>query len=138
MSARQSVNRRRFTGGHLQNAYEPAMIPLAAGVGKRMYARRVKGIESAANNTGGMTRRSLTILSVMNYFRMKVKITYPWERSDECRATGNAARWRHYGLVATHRCGRGIDACRIPVSSIWHYRAGNRGSSSSVHLQAQW
>ena len=93
------------------------MIPLAAGVGKRMYARRVKGIESAANNTGGMTRRSLTILSVMNYFSMKVKITYPWERSDECRATRNAARWRHYGLVATHRCGRGTGVGHTPTAS---------------------
>ena len=39
--------------------YAPEMTPFAIAVGKSMYARRVKGIESAANNVGGITSRSL-------------------------------------------------------------------------------
>ena len=43
----------------LQNVYEPAMMPFAIGTGKRMYARRVNGMERAAKRRGGMTRRRL-------------------------------------------------------------------------------
>ena len=42
-----------------QKVYDPAMMPFATGVGKSIYARRVKGIERAANNVGGMTSRNL-------------------------------------------------------------------------------
>ncbi len=39
--------------------YDPDIIPFAIALGKRVYARRVKGIDSAAKSVGGMTRRNL-------------------------------------------------------------------------------
>ena len=36
------------------------MVPFATGVLNRKYANLVKGKERAKNNSGGMTRRSLT------------------------------------------------------------------------------
>ena len=44
---------------NVQKANEPAMMPFATGVGKRMYARRVKGKESVKKSMGGITRRYL-------------------------------------------------------------------------------
>ena len=60
--------------------YAPEMTPFAIAVGKSMYARRVKGIESAANKAGGITRRSLWHDGQYKLYSMSnVDIPIHWE-----------------------------------------------------------
>lgn len=49
----------KLVHAYLQNANEPEMIPLATGVGNRIYARRVNGAWRIPNSRGGMTSLSL-------------------------------------------------------------------------------
>ena len=48
-----------FRWYYSQNVNAPAMTPLAMFTGKMRYARRVIGNDSAKNNGGGITSRSL-------------------------------------------------------------------------------
>lgn len=45
----------------VQNAKLPEMIPFAIAGGKSACARRVIGVDSAANSAGGITRRNLHV-----------------------------------------------------------------------------
>ena len=56
-----------------QNVNAPAMTPLAMFTGKMRYARRVIGNDSAKNNGGGITSRSLYKGKVSNKVWRKVE-----------------------------------------------------------------
>jgi hypothetical protein len=52
---------REKIGTYVQKEKDPAIMPFATAVGNRTWASHVNGACNTPNNTGGITKRSLTL-----------------------------------------------------------------------------